>query len=58
METLIVFALYLYSHLGIDLHRNQYYAVDDNRFFALSKCNELIPLQNPDTLFLLASLLA
>lgn len=52
METLIVFALYLYSHLSFDLHKNQYYAVDESRFFSLSKSDELIPLQNPDTLFL------
>jgi len=52
METLIVFVLYLYSHLGFDLHKDQYYAVEESRFFALSKSNELISLQNPDTLFL------
>ncbi|WP_090157806.1 CAP domain-containing protein [Dyadobacter soli] len=52
METLIIFALYLYSHLGSNLHKNQYYAVDESRFFAFPKSNELIPLQNPDTLFL------
>ncbi|OJV13045.1 MAG: hypothetical protein BGO21_04770 [Dyadobacter sp. 50-39] len=52
METLIVFALYLYSHLGLDLYKNRYYAVEDSRFFALPKSNEMIRLQNPDTLFL------
>lgn len=56
METLIVFALYLYSHLGFYVPKNQYYAVEEGRFFALSKSNEMIRLQNPDTLFLDAAI--
>lgn len=56
METLIVFALYLYSHLWLDVHKSQYYALEESRFFALSKSNEMIRLQNPDTLFLDAAI--
>lgn len=56
METLIVFALYLYSQLWFDVHKSQYYALEESRFFALSKSNEMIRLQNPDTLFLDAAI--
>ncbi|GGM89442.1 hypothetical protein GCM10010967_22810 [Dyadobacter beijingensis] len=56
METLIVFVLYLFSQLGLDLHNRQYYQVPDHRFFALPKSQELISLQHPDTLFLDAAI--
>jgi hypothetical protein len=56
METLIVFALYLYSSLWPTLHKEQYYALQESRFFALPQSQQLIPLNNPDTLFLDAAI--
>ncbi|MCF0069293.1 CAP domain-containing protein [Dyadobacter sp. CY261] len=52
METLIVFVIYWYSQLCLDLHKKQYYSLEESRFFALPKSEQLIPLNNPDTLFL------
>jgi uncharacterized protein YkwD len=56
METLIIFVLYLYSHARFDVHKNEYYALEESRFFAVSKSNEMIRLQNPDTLLLDAAI--
>lgn len=49
MEALIFFALYLYSHLGFDLHKHQYYAMEESHFLhyqnrkSWSRCRIRIP---------------
>jgi uncharacterized protein YkwD len=46
----------LYSSLWPTLHKEQYYALQESRFFALPQSQQLIPLNNPDTLFLDAAI--
>lgn len=56
METLIAFALYLYSSIWYSHNKNAYYAMEESNFFSLPQSSQLIPLDHPDTLFLDAAI--
>lgn len=56
METLITLAFYVYASIWSSHNRAAYYAMEDKLFFALPKSHQVIPLTNPDTLFLDAAI--